>query len=80
MVEKYGLDHSYIDMKYSWAMANWAICRWWDDNLSMAKARKFGYFGTVDWTDSIGAIFEDAAAMKIIPPIRALKQRNGTGQ
>ncbi len=68
MAKKYDLDESRFYMKYSWNMADWAMCRWWDVNMSMAKARKFGYFGTVDWTDSLTAVFEEAVMMKIIPP------------
>lgn len=70
MVKIYGLNPQYLNIKNSWAMANWAICRWWDVNMSMAKARKFGYFGMVDWTDSIGAVFQEMVHEKIIPPIQ----------
>lgn len=73
MVKEYGLNESAIDMRYSWAMANWAMCRWWNVNLGMAKARKYGYFGAVDWTDSIAAVFREAAEMKIIPRPEDLK-------
>jgi hypothetical protein len=68
MVKQHNLDPSYMNTKYSWAMADWAICRWWDVNMSMAKARKFGCFGTVDWADSIAEMFEEAVEMRIIPP------------
>jgi len=74
MAKIYSLKESAMDMKYSWAMANWAMCRWWNVNLGMAKARKYGYFGAVDWTDSLAAIFEEASAMKIIPPLEDLRK------
>lgn len=72
MVKKYDLVESAMDMRYSWAMANWAMCRWWNVNLGMAKARKYGYFGAVDWTDSMAAVFQEAVEMKIIPRLEDL--------
>lgn len=74
MVKKYDLRESAIDMTYSWAMANWAMCRWWNVNLGMAKARKYGYFGAVDWTDSLKQVFNEAATMKIIPSLERLRE------
>lgn len=75
MAKQYGLRESAMEMRYSWSVLNWAMCRWWNVNLGMAKARKYGYFGAVDWTDSIASIFDEAAAMKIIPPVSELRER-----
>jgi len=35
----------------------------------MAKARKFGWFGTVDTLESIRVVASDAVNLKVIPPI-----------
>jgi hypothetical protein len=40
---------------------------------SMDKSRKLGWHGFVDSTESLLAVFQDLAAIKMIPPVPQVK-------
>jgi len=60
--------------RYTWAILDYAIGTWWSLAFSMSKARKFGYFGTVDTVESLKAVAQEAVDQRIIPKIDATFQ------
>lgn len=45
------------------------ICTYWDNSTS--KAKKLGFFGFVDSTESVFEVLQDFVNLKMIPPLPA---------
>ncbi|KZO91453.1 hypothetical protein CALVIDRAFT_568248 [Calocera viscosa TUFC12733] len=67
MADKYKLDTTLMKQDYMWSIADFAITIWWNLQLNLDKARKLGYFGTVDSFESIEETVQLAVDMAIIP-------------
>lgn len=69
MADAQGLDVTLQSNDFMWSVLDRAINNWWPLNMSMAKARKFGYYGTCDSIESLKVVAQDAVDLKIIPEV-----------
>ncbi|KAK5118686.1 hypothetical protein LTR85_007892 [Meristemomyces frigidus] len=69
LAEKHGLRESeWKDIGSIFGRADFALLRPYPSLMSTAKAKKYGWFGFVDSSESILSVADEFVAMKIIPP------------
>lgn len=66
MAEREGLDKE-VFYSASWAFADGVACAQHENMLDMSKARRFGFFGTVDSAEDFLVVMRTAQELRFLP-------------